>query len=323
MEGQGWECMDFCWPLISRAHCGLRAHQCWEFFSFPSNCLTWENPCFHRVLYDQRIHQCLQGWCWWPYSGTLPQKIPAEKSCLAPISIRSQDLFALVLVRFIFCTRTVLHVAEHCRGGVRADAALVGVVCHPALHSLGSTGRDKTACWSIMNVSGWWIHYNNITIGSARNTLYLNLPFSMVMHCVESSYFFFLLVLSDADKSGGEKSRSKIMILDSLVWVNCHCHETRGCVGCVWDTQRQRQKERQRKRERMWNRARVKGDGSKIIMKAFKSWGKVFVRLFRKLMQHTNLPVLPLQGLLAPTEGSKWEAFICSPEWVINLENDL
>lgn len=38
-------------------------------------------------------------------------------------------------------------------GGVRADAALVGVMCHPALHGLGSMGRDKTA-WSIMNVSG-------------------------------------------------------------------------------------------------------------------------------------------------------------------------
>ena len=140
------------------------------------------------------------------------------------------------------------------RGGVRAAAALVGVVCHPALHSLGSTGRDKTACCSIMNVSGWWIHYNNITIGSTRNTLYLNLSFSMVMHCVQSScfvFFFFLLVLSDADNSGGEKSRSKIIILDSLVWVNCRCQETRGCAGgvCVRDTQRQRQKERQRKRE--------------------------------------------------------------------------
>ena len=131
--------------------------------------------------------------------------------------------------------------------------------------------------------------------------------------------FFFLLVLSDADNSGGEKSRSKIMLSDSLVWVNYRCQETRACAGCVCVCvcvcvrYTETETKRGRKRERMGSWERVKGDGSKIIMKAFKSWGKVFVGLFRKLMKHTNLPVLPLQRLLAPTEGRKLEAFICSP----------
>lgn len=131
-----------------------------------------------------------------------------------------------------------------------------------------------------MNVSGWWIHYNNITIGSARNTLYLNLSFSMVMHCVESSYFF-LLVLSDADKSGGEKSRSKIMILIALFELTVIARRQGAVAGCVCVRHTETETKRETERERMWNWARVKGDGSKIIMKAFKSWGKVSVRLFR------------------------------------------
>ena len=185
-------------------------------------------------------------------------------------------------------------------GRCQGDAALVSVVCHPALHSLGSTGRDKTACWSIMNMSGWWIHCNNIIIGSTHDTLYLSLSFSMVMHCVESCYFFFLLVLSDADNSGGEKSRSKIMLSDSLVWVNYRCQETRACAVCVCvcvcvcvrDTQSQRQKERER--ERGWE--------------AGKGWKEMEARL---LWKHLSPGVKSLLGYL----GNSWniQIYLYSP----------
>ena len=108
--------------------------------------------------------------------------------------------------------------------------------------------------------------------------------------------FFFLLVLSDADNSGGEKSRSNIMLSDSLVWVNYRCQETRACAGCVcvcvWDTQRQRQKEGER--ERGWE--------------AGKGWKEMEARL---LWKHLSPGVKSLWGYL----GNSWniQIYLYSP----------
>lgn len=49
---------------------------------------------------------------------------------------------------------------------------------------------------------------------------------------------------------------------------------------------------------------------NKIIVKAFKSWGK-------------NLYLLPFKGELAQTKNRKLEIFIRSLYWDVSLENDL
>lgn len=206
VERQGWGCMSFHWHLISLAPCGLLTHQRWEGESL--SCLLVIasfrkiSSALNRVLCDQPIHQFLQSWCWWPCSGAPPRKSPDEKSHLSFHFSCIPAPFVLVLVHFIFLTRAVLNTYQHMvpangrafRWDVSGDAALLSVMCHPELHSLGSNPVAwdiiRQQCQSIMNVSGWWIYYNNITIGSTRNALYLNLSFSMAMHCVESSYFF-------------------------------------------------------------------------------------------------------------------------------------
>lgn len=162
----------------------------------------------NRVVCDEPIHQFLQNWCWWPCPGAPPQKSPDEKSHLVFISIKYRHPLPLSSCTSFPspgqcwpCTSTWWD--------VRGDAAPLGTLCHSELHSLGSNpvawSVIRQQCQSVINVSRWWIYYNNITIGSPRNVLYLNLSFSMVTYCVPSSYFS-LLVLSDADNGGGGKA---------------------------------------------------------------------------------------------------------------------
>lgn len=88
------------------------------------------------------------------------------------------------------------------------------------------------------------------------------------------------------------------MILDSLVELTVVARR-QGVVG------RRRGKEGEGSM-----RKTGKGDRNKIIVKAFKSWGKIFY-------------LLPFQGELAQTKNRKLENFICSLYWDVNLENNL